>query len=145
MKPTTIRRVSRETDSNRSLKSSPESDNADQGLFNLFLNFNSLLSSSGNSVRYRVTIYPSNDQDGVFYPVRNSRIFIRLNKQKKETNLTDRTCPEFAAGVKQTFQIDLKQNENEKPKKLTIGYVNSDITASKWKLEKVFSLSRKTI
>lgn len=41
------------------------------------------------------------------------------------------------SGNKQTFELDLIQNNNEQPKKLTIGYVNSDITARKWKLEKV--------
>ena len=84
-----------------------------------------------------MTIYPSNDDDGDFYPARDSRIFFRLNNQRKKTNLTDRLCPTFSAGEKQTFQIDLIQNNNEKPKTLTIGYVNSDITATKWKLQKV--------
>ncbi len=107
-------------------------------IFFFLLNFDHLLLFQGNSIRYRVTIYPSKDDDGDFYPVQNSRIFLRLNNQRKKTNLTDQTCPAFTAGEEQTFELNLIQNNHEKPKTLTIGYVNSDITATKWKLEKVF-------
>jgi hypothetical protein len=33
--------------------------------------------------------------------------------------------------------MDLIQDTNEQPTKLTIGYYNSNITAGKWKLQKV--------
>ncbi len=97
-----------------------------------------IISFSENQIHYRVTIYPSNDDDGDFYPVSNTRIFLRLNNQRKETNLTDQTCPTFSAGEEQAFELDLMQINHDKPTKLTIGYVNSDITATKWKLDKVY-------
>jgi hypothetical protein len=70
-------------------------------------------------------------------PITNSRIYLRLNDQPKEINLTnsDQSCPKFESGVKQSFEFNVTQNEQ--PKKLTIGYVNSSNSATKWKLEKV--------
>jgi len=94
----------------------------------------------GNKIHYRVTIYPSNDDDGEFNPTLNSRIFLRLNNHSKELNLIQKSnqlCPTFESGVKQTFELDLIQSNDEQLKKLTIGYVNSQNTARKWKLEKV--------
>lgn len=93
-----------------------------------------------NKVHYRVTIYPSNDEDGEFNSSHNSRIFLRFNNHPKEIYLTKKTnqlCPTFESGVEQKFDLDFIQNNNEKPNKLTIGYVNSELTARKWKLEKV--------
>ena len=87
-----------------------------------------------------MTIYPSANEDGAFVPAKDSQIFLRVNEQSKETTLirnTDQSCPSFRAGVKQTFDIDLKNNFNEHPQKLTIGYVNSNAQATKWKLQKV--------
>lgn len=100
------------------------------------------MSFAENKIPYRVTIYPSEDDDGSFNPNgRHSRIYLRLNNQTKETILrkkNDRTCPTFESGEKQSFELDFIQDINEKPKKLTIGYVNSDITATKWKIDKVY-------
>ena len=67
-------------------------------------------------------------------------MFVRLNNHTEETNLQnndDQLCPPFNSGVDQTFELDLIENPNVKPKKLTIGYVNSDPTAELWEIEKV--------
>jgi hypothetical protein len=63
-----------------------------------------------------------------------------LNNQTKDTFIENdgkKSCPSFESGEHQTFKIDLIQNTNEKPTSLTIGYINSDIAAGKWKLQKV--------
>jgi hypothetical protein len=87
-----------------------------------------------------VTIYPSANEDGEFVPAKDSQIFLRVNDRSEETTVirkTDGSCPSFRAGQKQTFDIDLKNNFNEHPQKLTFGYVNANAQATKWKLRKV--------
>lgn len=94
-----------------------------------------------NKIHYRIIIYPSKDTDGEFNAASDSRIFLRLNNQTKDSFLYKKDtkyCPSFDPGENQTFEIDLRQNTNEQPTKLTIGYYNTDITAGRWKLEKVF-------
>jgi len=86
-------------------------------------------------------IYPSKENDGEFNAASDSRIFLRLNNQTKDSFLykkDTRYCPSFEPGENQTFEIDLRQNTNEKPTTLTIGYYNRDIAAGRWKIEKVF-------
>ena len=97
----------------------------------------SLPTDRDKSIRYRVTIYPSNEADGNFDPDRDSRIFLSVDQQSHEIDLPRKPCPTFHAGEKQTFELDLIQNNEEKPKKLTIGYVNQNRRASKWKIDKV--------
>ncbi len=95
-----------------------------------------------NQTHYRIIIYPSEDMDGEFNASNDSRIFLRLNNQTKDAFLYKKGtkfCPSFEAGENQTFEIVLRQNNNEQPMKLTMGYYNTDITAGKWKLQKVFS------
>ena len=136
--PTTNIKLRKKSHSRRSSSSSDQETsrhNIDtQDLFNQL---------SENKTRYRVTIYPSHDESGEFNPVEGSRIFLRLNSQTKETNLlnnNDQSCPFFDPNEEQTFELDLIENPNVKPKKLTIGYVNSDPTASTWEIEKVLTL-----
>lgn len=93
-----------------------------------------------NKVHYRITIYPSDDNDGEFTASNDSKIYLRLNDQTKNSYVFikgTKKCPSFESGDNQTFQMDLTQNPNEKPSKLTIGYYNSDIASGKWKLNKV--------
>ncbi|CAF0716915.1 unnamed protein product [Adineta steineri] len=100
-----------------------------------------------NKIRYRVTIYPSHDDDGEFNPARSSRIFLRLNNHPEENDIqkrTDHLCPTFVSGVDQPFELDLVQNADEQIKTLTIGYVNSEIQAKTWKLEKIVLYNMKT-
>lgn len=94
-----------------------------------------------NKIHYRIIIYPSKDSDGEFNALNDSRIFLRLNNQIKDSFLhkkDTRYCPSFESGESQTFEIDLRQNANEQPNKLTFGYYNTDITAGKWTIQKVF-------
>lgn len=99
-----------------------------------------------NKVHYRIIIYSSDDSDGEFNALNDTKIFIRLNNQFKSSYLykqNTRYCPSFQSGDNQTFEIDLRQNINEQPDQLTIGYYNTDIAAGKWKLEKVILFSSK--
>jgi hypothetical protein len=93
-----------------------------------------------NKIPYRITIYPSVDDHGEFNALNNSRIFVRLNNQTKDSFIykkESKYCPSFESGENQTFEINLGDNTNDKPMKLAIGYYNSDIAAGKWKLQKV--------
>ena len=93
-----------------------------------------------NKTHYRIIIYSSKDHDGKFMALLDSRIFIRLNNQTKSSRLVEENtgrCPSFESGENQTFEIDLVQDANEQPTKLTVGYHNSHITAGKWKIDKV--------
>ena len=97
-------------------------------------------SNDQNKVHYRIIIYPSNEPDGEFNASNESRIFLRINNQTKDSVLykkDSKYCPTFESGESQSFEIDLRQNINEQPMKLTVGYYNTDITAGKWKLQKV--------
>lgn len=94
-----------------------------------------------HKVRYRVNIYTSKTDDGEFNASSDSQIFMRLNNQTKKSfilNKITKMCPSFDPDENQSFEVDLMQNSNEKPTKLTIGYYNSDIAAGKWKLDKVY-------
>ncbi|CAF3453440.1 unnamed protein product [Rotaria socialis] len=125
------RRNSIDNQSNQSEKTTSRNDLTDQEIKN----------------RYRVTIYPSHGNDGRFNPNPNSRIFLCLNSQTREMNIKneiDQLCPEFDSGVKKVFEVDLIQNINEKPERLTIGYANSDPTAKTWNIEKIVLLNIKT-
>ncbi|CAF3790952.1 unnamed protein product [Rotaria sordida] len=105
------------------------------------------ITNQENKIRYRVIIYPSHDNDGEFKAIQDSQIFLRLNNQTKEINIidkTDQSCPTFDSGEKQEFELDLIQDINEQPEKLTIGYINSDDTAKQWKLEKIILINIKT-
>ncbi|CAF3685342.1 unnamed protein product [Rotaria sp. Silwood1] len=98
-------------------------------------------------VHYRINIYPSKDDDGEFLPSMDSQIFIRLNNQKKKSFLIEndtKDCPAFEPGENQSFDIDLIQNENEQPTHLNIGYYNPNITAGKWKLDKIVLTNTET-
>ncbi|CAF4689781.1 unnamed protein product, partial [Rotaria sp. Silwood2] len=100
-----------------------------------------------NKVRYRINIYPSKDDDGEFNASPDGQIFIRLNSQTKNSFIVKKDtkdCPSFESGENQSFDIDLIQNENEQPTNLTIGYYNSNITAGKWKLDKIVLLNTET-
>jgi hypothetical protein len=102
-------------------------------------------SNDQNKVHYRVIIHPSNDIDGEFNASNDSRIFLRVNNQTKDSYLykkDTKLCPTFESGENQSFEIDLKQNINEKPTKLTVGYYNTDIAAGKWKIQKVYLFIR---
>jgi hypothetical protein len=97
-------------------------------------------SNDQNKVHYRIIIHPSKDIDGEFNASNDSRIFLRINNQTKDSFLYKKNtkhCPTFESGENQSFEIDLRQNINEQPNKLTIGYYNTDIAAGKWKLQKV--------
>ncbi|UJR16504.1 hypothetical protein I4U23_003406 [Adineta vaga] len=100
-----------------------------------------------NSVCYRVIIYPSKETDGEFDALNDSQMFIRLNNQPKVSFIYEKgtqSCPSFDSGKNQTFEINSMQNTNEQPMKLTIGYYNSNITARKWKLQKIVLINTKT-
>ena len=104
-------------------------------------------STDTNQVHYRITIYPSNETNGEFDALDDSRIFLRLNNQSKNSTLYrkgSKSCPSFQPGIQQTFEMNLRQNPNEKPTKLTIGYYNTDISAGKWKLQKVILVNTET-
>ena len=104
-------------------------------------------STDSNKVHYRVIIYPAKETDGEFDASNTSRIYLRLNNQAKDSILYrkgTRTCPSFQSGIEQTFEMNLRQNENEKPTKLTFGYYNNDISAGKWKLQKIVLINTKT-
>ena len=98
-------------------------------------------SNDQNKVHYRIIIYPSNDIDGEFNASDDTRMFLRINDQAKNSYLykkNTKLCPTFESGENQSFEIGLRQNANEKPTKLTVGYYNTDIAAGKWKLQKVY-------
>lgn len=104
-------------------------------------------STDSNTVHYRVIIHPAKETDGDFDASNNSRIYLRLNNQTKDTVLYKKgtkICPSFLSGIEQTFEVNLRQNENEKPTKLTFGYSNTDISAGKWKLQKIILINIKT-
>ncbi|CAF2961367.1 unnamed protein product [Rotaria sp. Silwood2] len=132
-KVNSARRNSVDNQSNQSEKTTPRND----------------ITNRENKTRYRVIIYPSDNDDGEFNPIQDSQMFLRLNDQTKETNIIDKTdqlhpCPAFDSGEKQEFELDLIQDINEQPKKLTIGYINSHSTAKTWKLEKIVLINVKT-
>ncbi|CAF3632135.1 unnamed protein product [Rotaria sordida] len=100
-----------------------------------------------NKIHYRISIFPSKDDDGEFFPSNDSQIFIRLNNQTKNSFILEKNtknCPSFESGENQSFDIDLIQNINEQPTHLTIGYYNSNITAGKWKLDKIVLINKET-
>ncbi|CAF0845811.1 unnamed protein product [Adineta steineri] len=96
---------------------------------------------------YRIIIYPSKSIDGEFNALNDSRIFVRLNNQKRDSFLykdDTKSCPSFQAGENQTFELNFDQNITEQPTKLTIGYYNSDINARKWKIHKIVLINTET-
>ncbi|CAF3621989.1 unnamed protein product [Rotaria sp. Silwood1] len=126
------RRISVDNQSNKSEEITPRNDDT---------------TSRENKIRYRVIIYSSHYDDGEFNPNRDSQMYLRLNNQIKETNIIDKTkqlCPSFDSNEKQEFELDLIQDINEQPEKLTIGYINSDPSAKTWKLEKIVLINVKT-
>ncbi|CAF0986911.1 unnamed protein product [Adineta ricciae] len=100
-----------------------------------------------DSVRYRVMIYPSKETDGEFDAVEDTQMYIRLNNQTKDSFIYQKgtkMCPSFESGESQTFDMDLIHNLHEQPRKLTIGYYNSGITARKWKIHKIVLINIQT-
>lgn len=104
-------------------------------------------STDSNKVHYRVIVYPAKETDGEFDASNTSRIYLRLNNQTKDSVLYrkgTKSCPSFQPGIEQTFEMNLRQNENEKPTKLTFGYYNTDVSAGKWKVQKIVLINTKT-
>lgn len=87
-------------------------------------------------IEYHLEIFPSDQPEGAMKISKETRISLRINDHRDEYSLHQLT-PEFQSGEKQRFAMKFRLNPNEKPKKVTMGYVNDHRDAEEWHLDKV--------
>jgi hypothetical protein len=87
--------------------------------------------STNKQFSYRLTISSSKDNEETFHSSLDSRIYLRLNEDREEIFLTNRS---FQSGQSQTFPIRLSI---PMPKKFVFGYVNKHPFAKQWRIDQV--------
>jgi len=95
---------------------------------------------------HRISIYSSNETDGEFLPSSSTRFFLKINENQREILLFNQeenssTDFSFRQGQMKTFDVNLPVEHVEK---FRFGYLNSHITATRWKIEKIILSNKET-